>query len=206
MYVYVAPPILNLGIRWWTMVSVTPWYLYTPLNDPWHLAGRASGLVWTLQKQKHLWACLTYLLTYSMEQSPSWEANRFAASQEIPRIWWSSKVHYCTHKRPPPVHLLSQLDPVHAPTSHFLKIYLNIILPSTPGSPKWFFPSGSPTKILYTPLLSPIRATCPALLILLDFITRTILGEETLSLPGIETQFSEYPALNQSLHWLSYPT
>jgi len=27
---------------------------------------------------------ITYLLTYSMEQSPSWEANRFAASQEIP--------------------------------------------------------------------------------------------------------------------------
>ena len=30
----------------------------------------------------------------------------------------------------------SQLDPVHKPTSNFLKIYLNIILPSTPGSPK----------------------------------------------------------------------
>jgi hypothetical protein len=27
------------------------------------------------------------------------------------------------------------------------------------------------------PLLSPIHATCPARLILLDFITRTILGE-----------------------------
>jgi hypothetical protein len=29
---------------------------------------------------------LCYLLTYCMEQSPSWEANRFAASQEIPLI------------------------------------------------------------------------------------------------------------------------
>ena len=39
------------------------------------------------------------LLTYSMVQSPSWEANWFAASQEIPRILWNPKVHYHTHKR-----------------------------------------------------------------------------------------------------------
>jgi hypothetical protein len=28
------------------------------------------------------------LLTYSKEQSLSWEANRFSANQEIPRILW----------------------------------------------------------------------------------------------------------------------
>ena len=38
-----------------------------------------------------------------MVQSPSWEANWFAASQEIPRISRNPKVHYRIHKRPPPL-------------------------------------------------------------------------------------------------------
>ena len=80
---------------------------------------------------------ISSLLTYSMVQSPSWEANWFAASQEIPRISRNPKVHYRTHKRPPPVFILDQPNPVHIPTSHLLEIHPNIIHPSTPRSPQW---------------------------------------------------------------------
>jgi len=110
-------------------------------------------------------------------QSPSWEANWFAASQEILRISRNPKVHYRTHKRPPPVSILGQPTPVHIPTSHLLEIYPNIIHVSTlrsRWSPSLRFPHQDPIH----PLSSPIRATCPALLILLDFISRTILGEQ----------------------------
>ena len=78
-----------------------------------------------------------YLLTYPMVQSPSWEANWFAASQEIPCISRNPKVHYRIHKRPPPVSILGQPNPVHIPTSHLLEIHPNIIHSSTPKSPQW---------------------------------------------------------------------
>ena len=84
-----------------------------------------------------------------MKQSPSWETNQFWASQEIPHILWNLKVLYLIHKCPPPVPVLSQLEPVHTPTSHFLKIYLNIILHLLLGLPNGHFLSGLPTKTLY---------------------------------------------------------
>jgi hypothetical protein len=106
----------------------------------------------------------TYLLTHSMQHSPSLEANRFAVSQEIPRILWNSKIHYRTQKCPPSVPILSQLNPVPTPTYHFLKIHFNIIHLRL-GLPSGFFPLGFHTKTLYTPLPSPMRVTCPAHLI-----------------------------------------
>jgi hypothetical protein len=72
-----------------------------------------------------------------MVQSPSWAANWFTASQEIPRISRNLKVRYRTHKRPPPVSILGQPNPVHIPTSHLLEIHLNVIHPSMPCM--WMF-------------------------------------------------------------------
>ena len=75
---------------------------------------------------------------------------------------------------------LSRASPIQSIYTHPTS-WRSILILSTHlslGLPSGLFPSGFPTKTLYTPLSSPIRATCPAHLIILDFITRTILGEE----------------------------
>ena len=100
-----------------------------------------------------------------MVQSPSWSANWFAASQEIPRISRNPKVYYCTHKNPPTVFILGQPNPVHIPTSHLLEIHSNIIHSSTPRSLQWSpslrFPHQDP---IHPPLLiaSHLKILIPA--------------------------------------------
>jgi hypothetical protein len=106
--------------------------------------------------ENELNCCGGYSILHGAKSILSWEAKRFSASQELPRILWNPKFHYRIRKCPPPLHILSQQDP---PTSHFLKIHLNIILPSTPGSPKWCLSFRSPHQHPIYASPPPISAT-----------------------------------------------
>jgi hypothetical protein len=89
-----------------------------------------------------------------MEHSPSWEANRFAASQEIPHNLWNPKVHYLIHKWPPPVSWASSIQsipphPIYRRSILILSYHLCLGLPSV------LLQSGFPIIPLYNP--SPLR-------------------------------------------------
>jgi len=104
---------------------------------------------------------LTFLLSYSMEQNHSGQANQLSTSQEIPRILWKPKVHYRTYSIPPPLHILNHINPAHAPhpiswrTILILSSHLLWDLASD------LFPPDFPTKTLYTPRCSPYMLHAP---------------------------------------------
>ena len=104
----------------------------------------------------HLISHNAFTITYSMKQGPSWESNRFSASQEIHHFYWTRmfitglQVTATCHPEP------DQSSP--SPPSHLLKINLSIILPSTPGSPKWSLSLRFPHQI---PVYAcPLSHTC----------------------------------------------
>jgi hypothetical protein len=146
-----------LSVRRYACNSSTVEWIFMK-RDNWNVGYTLAKAMEILQEDLRSSSKLHYVHTYSMEQSPSWKANRFSASQEIPRLLRIPKVHYRIHRAR---HLSlswassTQSIPLH-PTS--LKIHLNIILPSTPRSPKrppsLTFPHQNPVHT------SPLAYTC----------------------------------------------
>jgi hypothetical protein len=72
------------------------------------------------------------------------------------------------------VPVLSQMNPFHTCPYFSPTIHSSIILPSVPRSSEWSLHLCFLTKILYASLISPVRATCPAHLIIPHLITPVI--------------------------------
>lgn len=111
--------------------------------------------------------------TNSMQQNPSWQAKRFSNCHEIPCILWKLEVYYYIHQSSPPsiswATWIQSISPFHFWRSILLSsFHILLLLPSS------LFPSGFPCMHLSSP---PFLATCPAHLIVLDFITRIMFGD-----------------------------
>ena len=84
---------------------------------------------------------------------------------------------------------IQSITPHHISWRFFLTLQSRLCL----GFPSGLFPSDLPTKTLYATLLSTIRARCPAHVIILDLISRTILGEQYRSLISSLCSFLHSP-------------
>jgi len=159
-------------------------YGYLPCqhhNTQWQKLRRKNEIPTTyyLLTTYHLTSYLTassyYLLTTYLHARESLKSHNSTSSQEIPRILDNSMIHYRIHNNPPLVPVLSQINPVYALLSAFLKVHIKIILPLTHMSSKWSTSLRFPHESRYTPQSFCVSHAPPITCIL---ITRIILGGE----------------------------
>ena len=131
----------------------------------------------------NLWMLLIYLLTYLLHGTVLLQKLLgFQLVKKFPTFYVTRKfLTASTSGRHLSLSWASTIQSIPLnPTSWrsilILSSHLRLSLPSG------LVPSGFPTETLFAPLISPIRATGPARLILLDLINRRVLSEEHKSL------------------------
>jgi hypothetical protein len=152
----------------------------------------------SIHTPEHQTSRTNYLLTPCSRVLEKLTSKLCSWSRNSPHLW-NPKIPQLIHKCPPPVPILSQLHLVPTTPSNFLKIHPNIIFPSTSWSPQWPLSLRLSNQLpVHNPIL-PIRATCPAHLIRLDFTTRTILGEGYRSFSSSLCSFLHSPVTSSLL-------
>jgi len=142
-------------------------YIYSPFGLSWPVLGWTFPLPFI--------PIIIYSLTYSCSTFLE-KTTAFPLVKKLPASYGTRMfITAFTIAR----HLsLSWVSSIHSMPLHHTPWRSILILSSLLrlSLPSGLFPSGFPTKFLYTPLFFPTRATFPAYLILLDLITPNSIG------------------------------
>lgn len=110
-------------------------YVHLPLRVYFHLQ---EFLLYSADSQavmqlcSRLWNFLRRPSSRSRVFRASWKAKSSPGIQEFPCVLWDPKIYYRTHNSPPPVTILSHINPIHVPPqSCFFRIHFNTVIPST---------------------------------------------------------------------------